>query len=41
MSTVPMNSAAVPQHKRMASGVKVDGKSTPSQPVPTTPKTPK
>lgn len=29
---VPLNNAAVPQHKRMAAGEKVDGKSVPSAP---------
>ena len=28
--TVPMNTAEVPQHKRMAAGEAVDGKSTPA-----------
>lgn len=37
--TVPMNTAEVPQHKRMAAGEAVDGKSLPSTKGPTS-KTP-
>ncbi len=39
-STVPMSGPYVKQHKRMAAGEKVDGKTLPPAPGPKTPQTP-
>ena len=38
--TVPLNNAAVRQHKRMAAGLPVTGKTLPPAPASRTPKTP-
>jgi len=39
-SPVPMTGAGIPQHKRMAAGQPVDGKSIPAQQPNGSPKTP-